>query len=155
MESSFVGAASVPLLPRRRSFADKPHQKQRPLILRHKASSTRICAAGNGNNDRDYGGRLVDQNMVELRKRIRDVMLREDDEYDRSPADWMKWEKQYHKHYRSDVFQLIGLLQIALMNTRPSTALALLTLLAFSLPTSMGMIMMNLFGAAKGIFPGS
>ncbi|XP_068642075.1 uncharacterized protein [Aristolochia californica] len=151
MEASFFRSSTL-FLPQR-AFADKPHQKPRPY-LRNKASCSKICAAGNGRHDKDFGGRLVDENMVELRKRIRDIKLRDDDE-EQLPTDWMKWEKQYHKCYRSDVCQLIGFLQIALMNTRPSTALGFLALVGLSVPTSVGMIMINLIGAAKTIFPGA
>ncbi|GMN28300.1 hypothetical protein TIFTF001_002013 [Ficus carica] len=83
------------------------------------------ACASRGTNGRDNGGRLVDENMIVLRMRIRGVKMLENghDGRDQPPSDWMEWEKQYFVHYNEDVLEGIGLLQNYLMNIRPSLAL--------------------------------
>ncbi|XP_057962231.1 uncharacterized protein LOC131153788 [Malania oleifera] len=93
-----------------------------------------------------YGGNLVDDNMIVLRKRIREMSMA-----DRSyapPSDWMDWEKQYYKNYNSDVCEAMGILQSMLMNTRPSLALGMFVLIALSLPTSAAVIVFCLMERA-------
>ncbi|KAH7533874.1 hypothetical protein FEM48_Zijuj04G0178000 [Ziziphus jujuba var. spinosa] len=84
-------------------------------------------AASKGTNGRDYEGKLVDENMIELRIRIQEMkMLEMGDE--QPPSDWMEWEKDYFEHYKEDVYEGIGLLQNWLMNVRPSLALGFVAL---------------------------
>ena len=45
------------------------------------------------------------------------------------PSEWMHWEKQIYTSYDSFICEMMGLLQIQLMNTRPSLALGILALL--------------------------
>jgi hypothetical protein len=52
------------------------------------------------------------------------------------PADWADWEKRYYMQYGTDVFELVGLLQALLINTRPALALAIMALFLISVPTS-------------------
>ncbi|KAL3346235.1 hypothetical protein AABB24_024927 [Solanum stoloniferum] len=78
------------------------------------------------------GGRsknIVDENMIVLRMRIKDMKLLETG----PPSNWMGWEKKYFAHYNEDVCEAIGLLQMYLMETRPAFALGMLALICFSL----------------------
>ncbi|XP_057962227.1 uncharacterized protein LOC131153785 [Malania oleifera] len=94
------------------------------------------------------GGNLVDDNMIVLRKRIREMNMAE-----RSyvpPSDWMNWEKQYYKIYNSDVCEAMGILQSVLMNTRPSLALGIFVLVALCAATPAAVIVFCLVRIAMG-----
>ncbi|RZB89258.1 hypothetical protein D0Y65_028216 [Glycine soja] len=69
-----------------------------------------------------YDGNLVDENMILLRMRIREIEMVE--MKGKATSDWSVWEKKYFaENYGSDVCEAVGLLQRVLMNTRPSFAL--------------------------------
>ncbi|XP_057962229.1 uncharacterized protein LOC131153787 [Malania oleifera] len=102
--------------------------------------------------DFSYGGKLVDDNMIVLRKRIREMSMAEGSYV--PPSDWMDWEKQYYKTYNSDVCEAMGILQSVLMNTRPSLALGIFVLIALSVPTSAAVIVFCLVGRALGMVAG-
>ncbi|KAK4711991.1 hypothetical protein R3W88_006504 [Solanum pinnatisectum] len=81
------------------------------------------------------GGRsknIVDENMIILRMRIKDMKLLET-EKSGPPSNWMGWEKKYFARYNEDVCEAIGLLQMYLMETRPALALGMLALICLSL----------------------
>ncbi|KAE8022812.1 hypothetical protein FH972_008581 [Carpinus fangiana] len=59
------------------------------------------------------------------------------------PSDWMHWEKQIYTSYDSFISEMMGLLQIQLMNTRPSLALGILALLILSVPTSTALVLFH------------
>ena len=73
----------------------------------------------------DYGGdRVVDENMIVLRMRIREVEMSEGRHV--LVSDWMEWEKKYYaQYYNEDVCEGVGLLQSFLMDTRPCLALGM------------------------------
>ncbi|KAK9091724.1 hypothetical protein Sjap_024901 [Stephania japonica] len=102
--------------------------------------------------DWDYGGRLVDESMIVLRKRIREMKMVERNY--KPPKDWMEWEKQCYTSYDSNVCYAMGLLQTQLMNMRPSLALGMAALVALSVPTSTFFILFHLIGVTNGIFSG-
>ncbi|XP_042505534.1 uncharacterized protein LOC122082114 [Macadamia integrifolia] len=106
----------------------------------------------------DYGGgsrtgKIGDENMVVLRKRIQEMkMVMERNEDDEAPPEhWMEWEKRYYTYYHSDVFEAVGLLQTQLMKTRPSVALGMVALLMVSVPTSTFMVALHLMKMANWI----
>ncbi|PRQ40885.1 hypothetical protein RchiOBHm_Chr4g0440931 [Rosa chinensis] len=102
--------------------------------------------------DRDnHDGRLVDEDMIVLRMRIRDIEMTETRDPNRPPSNWMEWEKRYHANYNSDVYEAVGLLQSQLMNTRPSLALGMLALITLSVPVSTAALMSPLLDIIKGI----
>ncbi|CAN6451956.1 unnamed protein product [Victoria cruziana] len=92
-------------------------------------------------DDRMFGSRMVDENMIVLRKRIREMKMAERN-YE-APPHWMEWEKRYYANYDSDVCEAVGELQRFLMGTRPGVALGLLLLLGFSVPTSVLLLVLN------------
>ena len=87
--------------------------------------------------------------MVVLRMRIHQTKMAE------PPSEWMEWEKQYYSSYDSDIFELVGILQTFLMNTRPGVAVGLLALFLFSVPTSLIFVSYHLLRAmAYYMLPG-
>ncbi|KAH7533870.1 uncharacterized protein LOC132803508 [Ziziphus jujuba] len=110
-------------------------------------------AASKGTNGRDYEGKLVDENMIELRIRIQEMkMLEMGDE--QPPSDWMEWEKDYFEYYKEDVCEGIGLLQNWLMNVRPSLALGFVALVSLSLPISSGLVFFRVLELSKLMLSG-
>lgn len=97
-------------------------------------------------------GRLVDENMAVLRKRIQEMKMLEANN-EPPPDDWMEWEKAYYaESYNSDISEGIGFLQHLLMETRPSLALGMVALVLFSVPTSMMVVVLQFMDmAAKSV----
>ncbi|KAF3328960.1 hypothetical protein FCM35_KLT06038 [Carex littledalei] len=99
--------------------------------------STMICRVyGRETNSRHFGNnrQLVDESMITLRKRMHEMKQAEHN-YE-PPTEWMDWEKRYHMQYGTDVFELMGILQGLLINTRPSLALGIMGLFIISVSTS-------------------
>ncbi|KAK7343462.1 hypothetical protein VNO77_12223 [Canavalia gladiata] len=96
-----------------------------------------------------YDGKLVDENMILLRMRIREIEMVE--MKCEAPSDWTEWEKKYFENYGSDVYEVVGLLQRLLMNTRPCFAVAMLALVMLSMSMSMSLLMFHLVQLAKEI----
>ncbi|XP_021296779.1 uncharacterized protein LOC110426020 [Herrania umbratica] len=82
---------------------------------------------GTNNGGDHYQGKLVDESMIQLRMRIKEMKVLE--KSDELPSNWMEWEKQYFLHYNEDICKAIGLLQNYLLNVRPSLALGMIALL--------------------------
>ncbi|KAL5809971.1 hypothetical protein ACOSQ4_026539 [Xanthoceras sorbifolium] len=85
-----------------------------------------------------YGGRIVDENMIVLRMRIRESKMLET--RSKPPPNWMEWEKKYYTNngYDEDVCEALGFLQNYLMNMRSGFALGLIALIALNLIVSTG-----------------
>ncbi|KAK1357463.1 By genscan and genefinder [Heracleum sosnowskyi] len=112
------------------------------------ASKNKLAVSSMKESDsQDYEGKLVDESLIILRMRIKEVkMMEKSSSCPGTPetSNWMEWEKQYYcKHYHEDVCEGIGWLQMYLMNTRPSLALGVLALVALSVPMSTSMITFN------------
>lgn len=110
-----------------------------------------VVAAGNRSND-EYGGRLVDEGMVQLRKRIHELKMLERS-YE-PPPEWADWEKRYNSSYESAVCQAVGVLQSLLMDARPSHAIAGAALVALSVPTAVALLAFYLVQSANGVLSG-
>ncbi|KAF7827703.1 putative Mediator of RNA polymerase II transcription subunit 18 [Senna tora] len=117
-----------------------------PSFNRRRSRTAVVLAASRsrGAADRDsFGaGRLVDENMIVLRKRIHEMKMMEKN-YE-PPSDWMEWEKRYYTSYDSIICDVMGVLQRNLMNTRPSLALGMMALIAMSVPTSSAFLLYHL-----------
>ncbi|KAK1422108.1 hypothetical protein QVD17_24994 [Tagetes erecta] len=101
-----------------------------------------VVSARRGSNDR---GNIVDENMIVLRMRIKDVEMEEMGGL--LPAvseNWMEWEKMYYADYIRDVCEAMMGLQMCLMNARPSFALGTLILLMLSVPISTSVLIYNI-----------
>ncbi|XP_042502307.1 uncharacterized protein LOC122079695 [Macadamia integrifolia] len=128
-----------------------PNFRCRRTGLVHRCKRYTITASAARRDDYGGGsrtGKLVDENMIVLRKRIQE-MRNEDDQA--PPGDWMEWEKRYYSYYHSDVCEAMGLLQTQLMNTRPSLALGMVALLMVCVPTSTFMVALHLMKMANWI----
>ncbi|KAG8503576.1 hypothetical protein CXB51_001546 [Gossypium anomalum] len=111
---------------------------------RAKTANVKVMASkrSSGPYSHNFDGKLVDESMIVLRKRIQE-MQRVEKSYE-PPQHWMEWEKQYKKEkYDLDVCQAVGSLQSKLMETRPAVALGM-ALLLFSLPTSIAALLFHL-----------
>lgn len=89
-------------------------------------------------NARNKDGRsnIVDENMIVLRMRIKEMNISSSEAGKLPSNNWMEWEKKYFSHYNDVVFEVVRLLQMYLMETRPALALGMLTLLSLSVPIS-------------------
>ncbi|KAI9170280.1 hypothetical protein LWI28_025485 [Acer negundo] len=144
MSSSSISLTSS-LLPSCRSLNE--HSKT-ALNGRKRVSKAKVFAT----HDRDYQGRVVDENMIVLRKRMHEMKMVERN-YE-PPAEWMEWEKRYYTSYDSIICEVMGVLQSCLMNTRPSMALGMLALVLLSVPTSTAMFSFQILEITKGILAG-
>ncbi|KAA8547753.1 hypothetical protein F0562_004182 [Nyssa sinensis] len=93
-----------PNLPGRR-FPTKPPCPRRFVPMKKVV----ITSATRDTNGRDYSGRLVDEDMIVLRLRIRETKILETS-YE-PPSNWMEWEKQYYiaHDYDKDVCEAMVL----------------------------------------------
>ncbi|KAF3784362.1 hypothetical protein EJ110_NYTH06658 [Nymphaea thermarum] len=110
----------------------------------------RKIAASRDADNREFGGRIVDENMFVLRRRIHEMKMVERN-YE-APAGWMDWEKKYHLAYVSHVHEGVGLLQKFLIGTRPSVAVGIMVLVGLSVPTAASLVLFNLIAACNWIF---
>jgi hypothetical protein len=116
----------------------------------HRPTGTAMVYASNRDAyGRDYDGKIVDENMIILRKRIQEMRIEKTNHEPEPPSHWMEWEKQYYVR----ICEAMELLQSEVMNTRPSLALGMVarSLIMLSVPTSMVVIMFHLVEVAKGI----
>ncbi|BAF03791.2 uncharacterized protein [Oryza sativa Japonica Group] len=105
---------------------------RRGPALKARRSSPAACCAFR--RDQYSGGALVDSSMAVLRRRMREARMAENN-YE-APAGWSAWEKRYYPAYVSDVSAAVGALQLLLMGTRPSVAIAAAALLFAGVPVS-------------------
>ncbi|XP_044467740.1 uncharacterized protein LOC123197483 [Mangifera indica] len=135
------------------------------LPLHHGVSSSLLCrkndvkkpyilsmGGSRGSEGRDYEGKLVDENMIVLRMRIREKKLSEA-KYE-PPSNWMEWERKYYLHYNQDICEAMGLLQSYLMNIRPGIAVGMIGVVAMSVAISTGLLLFQAVELAKIILFG-
>ncbi|TXG69992.1 hypothetical protein EZV62_004927 [Acer yangbiense] len=127
------------------SLLTRPIKARKPLNV----SAISISSSGSNSKGGDYGGRLVDENMIVLRMRIRENKMLET--RNEPPSNWMEWEKRYYEHngYNEDVFEALGFVQKCLMNNRPALALVLIALLTLSLVISTGVVLFHAIEIAQ------
>ncbi|XP_021734966.1 uncharacterized protein LOC110701660 [Chenopodium quinoa] len=130
METTILSSIRNPL------YSFSPLAKTSKLNSRNNNNNVRIVSALRRSNsyESQYEGRLVDENMIVLRKRIHEMKVVERN-YE-PPKEWMEWEKQMYAQYDEYICAVLGVVQTQLMNTRPSVALGALALLTLSVPTS-------------------
>lgn len=121
MESACLCSTSLPLRPLPKKFMAKRRGPVRVLASRR-------------SDHQNHGGRLVDENLIVLRKRIHEMKMVERN-YE-PPEDWMEWEKHLYTSYDACICDAMGLLQTQLMNTRPSLVLGMLAIVTLSVPAS-------------------
>ncbi|KAJ4869113.1 Uncharacterized protein Rs2_01374 [Raphanus sativus] len=103
---------------------------QRITNVTKRRSQTLACGGGYYYK----GGRVVDENMVVLRKRIHEMKMVERN-YE-PPSHWMQWEKRFYCGYDASICDALCILQTFLMNSRPSVAFGALLLVLVSVPVS-------------------
>ncbi|KAL1208277.1 hypothetical protein V5N11_034990 [Cardamine amara subsp. amara] len=109
----------------------------RKISATQKKKMMSVSAASSSSGKDHYyggGGRLVDENMIVLRKRIHEMKMVERN-YE-PPSHWMDWEKRFYNSYDSVICDYVGLLQSFLMNSRPTVSITMLLLLFISVPVS-------------------
>ncbi|KAL4280892.1 hypothetical protein GQ457_03G009580 [Hibiscus cannabinus] len=135
-----------------RSLAASP-----PLTPLFSGKSTAICrrngfrvlASRRDAHGHDFDGKLVDEGMIVLRRRIQELTMSEES-YE-PPRHWMGWEKEYKKaNYDHDVCEAVGFLQSKLMETRPSLALGMAVLFLITMPTSFAIVLYHVMQMIKG-----
>ncbi|TQD89647.1 hypothetical protein C1H46_024782 [Malus baccata] len=107
-----------------------------------------IVAAARDNREGPWRS-VVDESLIVLRKRIHEMKMVERNF--EPPQEWMHWEKQCYASYDNHVCNMVGCLQSCLMNSRPSVALSVLLLVAFSVPASTAMILLRFIEVANGV----
>ncbi|XAR52488.1 hypothetical protein NMG60_11020604 [Bertholletia excelsa] len=148
MASSSTFIRPSPVLPQRPSCAIGKAEQRRGRRL-----PAPILAARNEAHGRDYwGGRLVDESMIILRKRIHEMKMIERN-YE-PPSHWSDWEKSCYAGYDAFICEAVGLLQSQLMNTRPSLALGVMALVMMSVPTSVALLLLHAVGVTQGVLSG-
>ncbi|CAN8266972.1 unnamed protein product [Cochlearia groenlandica] len=133
-----------------------PHKISTKTHHRHHQKKTkRVFAASSSGKDHYYygGGRLVDENMIVLRKRIHETKMVERN-YE-PPSHWMDWEKRFYSTYDSAICDSVGLLQSFLMNSRPTVAIATLLLVIISVPVSSSVFAFRLLDLLNWAFAGA
>ncbi|XP_057994441.1 uncharacterized protein LOC131174685 [Hevea brasiliensis] len=107
---------SSPMLSRRpflplqqtKNTKEESHSPRRKI---HGELAVVIKAKREGLNGGDYWGHTVDENMIVLRMRIKDMKLLEGRHHDDHQDPCSDWEKKYYVHYNADVCEAMGLLQ--------------------------------------------
>ncbi|KAK7357689.1 hypothetical protein VNO80_16984 [Phaseolus coccineus] len=110
---------------------------------------TLISASESDSFGHHYDGKMVDENMILLRMRIREIEMME--MKGKTPSDWCEWEKENYENYVSDVCEALGLLQRLLINTRPSLALATIVLIILIMSMPIVQLLLHLVAFAKGM----
>ncbi|KAI3816556.1 hypothetical protein L1987_16258 [Smallanthus sonchifolius] len=137
-----------PLTPPGAPFCGKLQQPNRAFVNDHNRPATMAFK-------KDGSGKMVDENMITLRERIRKMkaeMETNDGADQRLPDDWMQWEKTYIYSgcYHSDVYEVVAFLQRFLMDIRPSVALGLVALFIVGGSTMAVMVLQCLINSIHG-----
>ncbi|XP_057505814.1 uncharacterized protein LOC130789098 [Actinidia eriantha] len=145
MVSCQAPSFAFPTLSGSRRLAIEPPHRRKVVNIR----ARREMAEGG-----DYGGgRVVDENMIVLRMRIRQAEMSEGRH--EVLSNWMEWEKKYYaQYYNEDVCEGVGLLQSFLMDTRPCLALGMGAILALSVPISSFVVIAHAIEVAKWVLSG-
>ncbi|KAI7997351.1 hypothetical protein LOK49_LG10G00852 [Camellia lanceoleosa] len=134
--TSSISLPSHPFLNRH-----KHHQPNR--MSKTTTTTTTAVHASIRNEDQNYrSGRIVDENLIVLRKRIHEMKMIERN-YD-PPANWMDGEKNCYAGYDEFICEAMAVLQSGLMNTRPSLALGMAVIVGLSVPASTGLVVFHL-----------
>ncbi|KAI3467009.1 hypothetical protein Pfo_023672 [Paulownia fortunei] len=107
----------------------------------NKKICTKTYAARREAHNQNFDGRLVDENLIVLRKRIHEMKMTERN-YE-PPREWMDWEKQFYASYDSIICDAMG-----------HMALGMIALIALSVPTSTAVVMYNLLELSKLVLSG-
>lgn len=101
---------------------------------RQRASTSIRAMRNDGKRDKRRDSKLVDENMIVLKMRIQETEMKEREKHN------LENEEDWYENYDSDVYELVGLLQILMMNNRPSLVLGVFALLVISSSTSFALV---------------
>ncbi|KAG6579243.1 hypothetical protein SDJN03_23691, partial [Cucurbita argyrosperma subsp. sororia] len=151
---SISSANSAPFLHFHPISSSSRRRRRRPPLFTVMASSRGADSNSNNNNNNNYyaSGKLVDESMIVLRKRIHEIKMVERSH--EPPSDWLDWEKRCYSDYDSHICEALGYLQSHLMNTRPSVALGILLLITLSVPLSSAVILHRFIDIAAALLAG-
>lgn len=116
-------------------------------FVSQKNKSFMISASKRDPFGQHYDGKMVDENMIILRMRIREIEMLENKS--KPPPHWTEWEKKYVENYSSDICDGVGLLQTILMNTRPGLVVGILAMVMLSMSMSMSLLVFQLMELAN------
>ncbi|CAL4977502.1 unnamed protein product [Urochloa decumbens] len=121
--------------------------KRKPTAVRcHRSSSSR-------RDDAEFscggGGRLVDEGMLVLRRRIHEMRAAERGW--EPPEEWAAWEKEWYGTYDADVCELLAALQGFLVSSRPGVGVGILAVLALAVPASAFVLVTHLLDASRAV----
>ncbi|KAG8366707.1 hypothetical protein BUALT_Bualt17G0107400 [Buddleja alternifolia] len=141
---SSLSSQSLSFIPLSKVRTIKPNSNRRTL--------TKTFAARREAHNDNFSGRLVDESLIVLRKRIHEMKMIERN-YE-PPKEWMDWEKRFYATYDSMICDAMGHLQSYLMETRPSLVLGMIALITLSVPISSVVVIFNLLELTKGVISG-
>lgn len=132
-----------------------------------------LCLASGGGHPRGSGewepagspwdGRMVDEGMATLRRRIREVEDGEDDEEEPEEeeeggvdvfvpaAEWTELERRHHGLYVAGVREALGILFALLVRARPGLGAGVVALVLLSVPASVLLVSAELVRAVHSI----
>lgn len=105
--------------------------------------------ADGGSSSSSEDGRLVDEDMATLRRRIREARAESSEEdgiFDADdggiplPTGWTELERHHHGSYVVGVRGAVGLLEALLVNARPGLGAGLLAVLLLGVPASLFLV---------------
>ncbi|XP_057866193.2 uncharacterized protein LOC131073709 [Cryptomeria japonica] len=106
----------------------------------------------NGASSGESGpGRMVDEDMLVLRKRMYEVRMEEINYI--PPHHWMEWEKKWYPTYNSDVCSSLMWLQNILLNTRPGVTMATVLSISLSVPACLLLLLIQCSITLNGLNP--
>nr|BAJ94536.1 predicted protein [Hordeum vulgare subsp. vulgare] len=166
----------------RRGLLSSPHNVAATAMVRFSArraggSRVILClASGGGGHPRDSGewepagspwdGRMVDEGMATLRRRIREVEDGEDGDEEEEPegeeeeggagvfvppCEWTELERRHHGLYVAGVREALGILFALLVRARPGLGVGVVTLVLLSVPASVLLVSAELVRAVHSI----
>ncbi|CAM0954578.1 unnamed protein product [Alopecurus aequalis] len=175
-----IGGWSAPgVLSKHRVFLSSPDATAAPTVRfgTRRAGGGRVvlCLAPGGGGPLDGGewedpagapwdGRLVDEGMDTLRRRILQVRAESDPDEDEDedeeggidgdgllPGEWTELERRHHGSYVAGVRGAAGLLQALLVRARPGLGAGLVALVLLSVPASVLIVSAELIRALDSI----
>uniref|UniRef100_A0ACD5U0V5 Uncharacterized protein n=1 Tax=Avena sativa TaxID=4498 RepID=A0ACD5U0V5_AVESA len=137
---------------------------------RARGSRVVLCLAPGGGGERDepagspWDGRLVDEGMDTLRRRIRQVRAESDPEEDEDqdedgdvedygllPGEWTELERRHHGSYVAGVRDVADILLALLLRARPGLGVGVLALLLLAVPATVLLVSAELIRALHSI----
>ncbi|TVU22177.1 hypothetical protein EJB05_31859, partial [Eragrostis curvula] len=116
------------------------------------ATAGGVRCAASGRDDAEFGcggGRMVDEGMAELRRRIHEMRAAERGW--EPPAEWAAWEKEWYGTYDADVRDLVAVLQALLLSARPGVGVGIVAALALAVPASAFVLISHILDASRAL----